>query len=152
MFLISFLTKKDQPEAKELLKAMAYADTLAQAAAERAVFEERFADQPRAVKCIVADWDRMTTFFSLPKEHWKHLRTTNIIESPFAAVRLRTDAAKRFKKVESATAMLWKLLMVAESNFRQLDGAAMLRDVHAGRSFIDGVIVVEKQAEMRRAA
>jgi putative transposase len=109
------LPKKDQPEAKELLKAMAYADTLAQAAAERAVFEERFADQPRAVKCIVADWDRMTTFFSLPKEHWKHLRTTNIIESPFAAVRLRTDAAKRFKKVESATAMLWKLLMVAES-------------------------------------
>lgn len=31
---------------------------------------------------------------------------TNPIESPFAAVRLRTDAAKRFKKVDNATALI----------------------------------------------
>ena len=41
----------------------------------------------------------MVTFYDFPKAHWKHLRTTNIIESPFAAVRLRTAAAKRYKKV-----------------------------------------------------
>ncbi len=35
-------------------------------------------------------------------------QTTNPIESPFAAVRLRTDAAKRFKNVENATALIWK--------------------------------------------
>ena len=39
------------------------------------------------------------TFYSFPKDHWTHLRTTNPVESPFSAVRLRTDAAKRFKKV-----------------------------------------------------
>jgi transposase-like protein len=37
------------------------------------------------------------TFYAFPKEHWKHLRTTNVVESPFAAVRLRTGAAMRFK-------------------------------------------------------
>jgi len=49
-----------------------------------------------------------------PKEHWVHIRTTNVVESPFAALRLRTDAAKRFKKVERATAVIWKMLMVAQ--------------------------------------
>ncbi len=48
------------------------------------------------------------TFYAFPKEHWKHLRTTNVVESPFAAVRLRTGAAKRFKKVENATAVIWE--------------------------------------------
>ena len=51
------------------------------------------------------------TFYAFPKEHWKHLRTTNVVESPFAAVRLRTAAAKRFKKVENATAVIWKTLL-----------------------------------------
>ena len=43
------------------------------------------------------DWERMVAFYDFPEDHWKHLRTTNVVESPFAAVRLRTSAAKRFK-------------------------------------------------------
>ena len=50
----------------------------------------------------------MVSFYQFPKEHWRHLRTTNPIESPFAALRLRTDAAKRYKKVENATAVIFK--------------------------------------------
>jgi transposase-like protein len=57
----------------------------------------------------------MVTFYRFPKEHWVHLRTTNIVESPLAALRLRTDAAKRFKRVERATAVIWKMLMIAET-------------------------------------
>ena len=56
----------------------------------------------------------MMTFYRFPKEHWKHLSTTNVVDSPFAALRLRTDAAKRYKKVENATAVIWKMLLVAE--------------------------------------
>jgi len=67
------------------------------------------------------DWERMATFYRFPKEHWKHLRTTNVMESPFAALRLRTDAAKRYKKVASATTIVWKMLLVAEQRFRKLD-------------------------------
>ncbi len=64
------------------------------------------------------DWDRMVTFYDFPEAHWKHLRTTNVVESPFASVRLRTTAAKRLGRVESATALIWKLLTVAEKRFR----------------------------------
>ena len=56
-------------------------------------------DYAKAAEKLLADWDRMITFYFFPKEHWPHLRTTNVVESPFGPVRLRTDAAKRFKKI-----------------------------------------------------
>ena len=68
---------------------------------------------PKACATITRDWERLVTFFDYPQKHWIHLRTTNIVESPFNAVRLRTDASRRFKKVENAEAMIWKLLLVA---------------------------------------
>ncbi len=58
---------------------------------------------------------------------------------PFATVRLRTTAAKRFKKVENATALIWKILQVAESTFRQLKGAELLPAIYAGAQYVDGV-------------
>jgi len=76
----------------------------------------------------------MVTFYQFPKEHWKHLRTTNVVESPFAALRLRTDAAKRFKKVENATVLIWKMLMLAERRFRRLDAPGKLMGVYFGLS------------------
>jgi len=54
---------------------------------------------PKAVETLVRDWERMVTFYRFPKDHWIHLRTTNPVESPFSAVWLRTDAARRYKKV-----------------------------------------------------
>lgn len=92
------------------------------------------------------DWERMGSFYDFPKEHWKHIRTTNVIESPFAALRLRTDAAKRFKKVENATAVIWKTMMVAQKRFRKLDAPELLKEVYAGVRFTDGV-AIRKQKE-----
>ena len=57
---------------------------------------------PKAVDVLEDDWERMVAFYDFPEDHWKHLRTTNVVESPFAAVRLRTTTVKRFKGVESA--------------------------------------------------
>ena len=74
----------------------------------------------------------MTAFFDFPAAHWTHLRTTNVVESPFAAVRLRTSAAKRFKRVEGATALIWKLLRVAEKRFRKLNAPHLLEDRYGG--------------------
>ncbi len=85
------------------------------------------------------DWERMVTFYRFPKEHWKHLRTTNPVESLFAALRLRTDAAKRYKKVSSATAVIWKMLLVAEQRFRKLDAPEKMKQVFLGVEFGDGV-------------
>jgi hypothetical protein len=72
-----------------------------------------------------------------------------VVESPFAACRLRTEAAKRYKKVASATALLWKVLLVAEKRFRRLNAPELLADVYEGRRFEDGTPVVRKE---RKAA
>ena len=111
-------------------------------------FCERYEQEhPRAVACLRDDWERMTSFYAFPAQHWKHIRTTNVVESPFAAVRLRTDAAKRFKKVANATAMIWRVLCVAQKRFRRLDAAELVRDVHAGRQFSDGKPVAQRSTE-----
>jgi transposase-like protein len=94
---------------------------------------------PKAVERLLHDWERLITFYQFPREHWRHLRTTNVVESPFAAVRLRTTAAKRFKRVPSATAMSWKVLQVAESTFRRLNAPELLPTVYAGVQYMDGV-------------
>jgi len=95
----------------------------------------------------------MITFYRFPKEHWVHLRTTNVVESPFAAVRLRTDAAKRYRNTTNATVLIWRLLMVAESRFRRLKGHHLLPDVYMGTRYVDGIrIRDEKQVEERIAA
>jgi putative transposase len=62
-----------------------------------------------------------------------------VIESPFAAVRLRTTAAKRFKKIDSATAMIWNMLQVAERTFRRLNAPELLPAVYAGAQYVDGI-------------
>jgi transposase-like protein len=118
---------------------MPYADT--QAACE--TLREQFTTQyrklaPKAAERLADDWERLVTFYQFPREHWVHLRTSNVVESPFATVRLRTTAAKRFKKAENATALIWKLLQVAESTFRRLKGAELLPAVYAGTQYIDG--------------
>ncbi len=80
----------------------------------------------------------MITFFKYPQEHWRHIRTTNPVESPFASVRLRTNAAKRFKKVENATAVLWKMLMIAERRFKRLKAPKLMKRVFENSVYVDG--------------
>ena len=86
----------------------------------------------------------MVTFYRYPKAHGRHLRTTNVVESPLAALRLRTDAAQRFKKVERATAVIGKRRMVARTRFRRLRAPDLLAKVHAGARYEEGIEVTEK--------
>ena len=139
------LPRSVQPKAKALLTTIPYAPTRAEAIKQREAFAKAYRRQyPKAVEILEKDWDRLVAFYDFPEGHWKHLRTTNVIESPFAAVRLRTDAAKRFKKVGNATALIWRVLMVAERNFRRLDAPEQLAAVYDGRTFQDGKLVKEK--------
>ena len=94
-----------------LLTQIPAADTRAQAEARRDKFAVRYKDRyPKAVATLERDWERMVTFYDFPQQHWRHLRTTNPVESPFASVRLRTNAGKRYKRVQSATALIWRVL------------------------------------------
>jgi putative transposase len=81
----------------------------------------------------------MLTHYTFPKEHWRHLRSNNVVESPFAAVRWRTPAAKRFKKVEHATAIIWRLARVAEQRFRKLNAPEQCQDIFHGTRYDDGL-------------
>ena len=140
------LPQREQSEAKDLLRAVVYAPSRAEAVKAREAFARRYRPwYPKAVDVLEDDWERMVAFYDFPEDHWKHLRTTNVVESPFAAVRLRTTAAKRFKRVESATALIWKLLLVAEKRFRRLDAPHLLKDVFEGRKFEDGKPVSTQQ-------
>ncbi len=128
------LPKKLQPPAKRQLQDIAYAESRLEAEGRRDIFLAwcRKEDHRSAGETLMRDWERMVTFYRFPKEHWKHLRTTNMVGSPFAALRLRTDAAKRYRKAENATAVIWKMLMLAERRFRRLDAPEKLMQVYLG--------------------
>lgn len=141
--------KRLRAEAKEMLCPIPYAETQEACEKKRDAFISRYRnEQAKACDILMNDWERMVTFYRFPKEHWTHLRTTNVVESPFSAVRLRTDAARRYKKVENATAMIWKLLRVAEKRFRSLKCAEKLARVYEGRQYGDGIeITIHLQTE-----
>lgn len=139
--VLDAISKKEQPRASELLKKIPYASTREGAEKLRDEFVKRFKERfPKACERLLDDWKRMTSFYSFPEKHWKHLRTSNVVESPFASVRLRTSAAKRFKKTANAEAILWKLLMVAQKTFRKLNSPELLPSVAAGDVYVDGVL------------
>lgn len=143
--VLDALPKTLQAMASALLCVIPYAKTRAEALQLREKFARAFRrTHPRAVEILERDWDRMVAFYDFPKEHWKHLRTTNVVESPFAAVRLRTDAAKRFKKTANATSMIWRLLLVAEKRFRKIDAPSLASAVYRGVVFEDGVKVAKQ--------
>jgi len=138
--VLDALPKKLQAEARALLTKIPYAETRTEAERQKRAFQGWATKKGAAAagRRLDEDWERLVTFYAFPKEHWKHLRTTNVVESPFAAVRLRTAAAKRFKKVENATAVIWKTLLVAEQSFRRLDAPELLPEVAEGVAYING--------------
>lgn len=145
--------KKDQGEAAAALKKPMYAPTQEACERQRRAFALRYRKtHPKAVATLERDWERMVTYYAFPKAHWVHLRTTNIVESPFNSVRLRTEASRRFKKVENAEAMVWKLLTVAEKSWRKLNAPNLLKAVYEGSRFKDGVAVKARGEESRIAA
>jgi transposase-like protein len=151
--VLNALPSKEQAEAAKLLKAMMYANSRSVCERKRDEFLLRFKKTaPKACATLTRDWERLVSFFDYPQQHWIHLRTTNIVESPFHAVRLRTDASRRFKKVDNAEAMIWKLLMVAHKSWRALNAPHLMREVYEAKPFKDGVAVQSKITPTRKAA
>ena len=147
--ILDKLPLKRQAEARSLLTKIPYAETREEADRQKRAFQAWCTKRGHAEvgPALDRDWERMVTFYQFPREHWKHLRTSNPVESPFAAVRLRTAAAKRFKKVENATAVIWKTLLIAEKTFRRLDAPELLADVASGVVYVNGVRAVNRRTE-----
>lgn len=137
--VLDALPTREQAVVKPYLTAMMYAASRSKADEARKQFEQVFRHQPKAIKTVADHWDRLTTYYDFPREHWKHLRTSNVVESPFARVRLRTGAARRFKSPSNATWLIWKTLMVGEKNFRKLNAPHLVEKVAEGWVYVNGV-------------
>ena len=93
----------------------------------------------------------MITHFDFPAEHWRHIRTTNPIESSFATVRLRQRVTKGAGSRTKGLTMAWKLLDMAQARWRRLNGSHLLPLVRAGIVFVNG-IKIERTGEKKNAA
>ena len=100
---------------------------------------------------LIKDRVALLAFYDFPAEHWKHLRTTNVIESTFATVRHRTVRSKGCLSNKTALAMIFKLAEAAERSWRRLDGHNQLPKVVVGVKFADGIEVVRSQAQAAAA-
>jgi transposase-like protein len=151
--IVDAVPRKAQPEVTAHVQRIVAATSRADAERERRAFRLAFATRyPKAVERLDRDWERMVAYYAFPEEHWRHLRTTNVVESPFDAVRLRTSAAKRFKKVENATALIWRVLLVVEQHFRKLNAPHRCAEVYAGVAYQDGHRVTTSPSAAARKA
>lgn len=102
----------------------------------------------KATDCLSKDRKELLTFYDFPAEHWKHVRTTNPIESTFATVRHRTKRSKGCLAQETAFIVVFKLIKDAEKTWRRLDGKNQLPKIITGVKFRDGseVIVDDERA------
>jgi putative transposase len=99
--------------------------------------------QADAAATLLRDWDDLVAFDDRPAEHWRHIRTSNVVESVFAGVRLRTDVAKRARVRENALHLVFKLVERLADSWRQLNGGATLMTLLlTGARFRDGVLAV----------
>ena len=108
-----------------------------------ALFSEKY---PKATHCLRKDQDVLLTFYDFPAAHWKHLRTTNPIESTFATVRHRTRQTKGCGSREATLAMVYKLGREAEKHWRKLDGSTHIVKVLEGVRYEDGEEVPRRAA------
>jgi transposase-like protein len=140
--VLNRLPKSAQPKAKADLHAIWMAPTRAEAdkAFDQFIAIYR-AKYPKAVEVLSKDRERLLTFYDLPAEHWRHLRTTNPIESSFATVRHRTDRTRGAISRESIVPFVFKLGKVAEQHWRKLNGFEFLAKVITGVRFRDGIEV-----------
>ena len=139
------LPKRLQPRAKTLLHEIIEAPTRADAKKALEAFRGEFdAKYPKAVAKLDKDWTALTAFYDFPAEHWRHLRTTNPIESAFATVKLRTRVTKGAGSKKAALAMAYKLLDAASERWRRFNGHELITDVLDGATYKDGIRINEE--------
>jgi transposase-like protein len=146
------LPKSVQGRAKKAIKEITEAENKAQAKKAIKEFASEFGTKwPNAVKKITDDEEALLRYYDYLAEHWRHLRTTNPKESPFATVRARTDLTKGpGSQEEAGVAMFFKLLEADEGRWRRLNGYRLVPLVRAGAVFVNGELV--ERAEEKEAA
>ena len=145
--VLNKLPKSVQPRAKQHLQDIWMAETKREAEKAFDFFLEAYgAKYDKAAACLAKDRDVLITFYDFPAEHWKHIRTTNPIESTFATVRLRTTKTKGCLSRMTALTMVFKLCQSASKKWRRLDGSHQLVEIIRGVKFKDGEKLIQRAA------
>jgi putative transposase len=140
--VLDALPKSVHRRAKRAIREITEAQDKAHAQKAIEAFAKEFGTKwPKAVEKITEEKELLLTFYEFPAEHWRHLRTTNPIESTFAPVRARTDITKGPGSKEAGVAMIFKLIEAAEGRWRRLNGAHLVPLVRAGAKFVSGKLV-----------
>lgn len=138
--ILNKLPKKAQPKAKKQIHEIWMAETKEDAITELEFFVKTYkAKYPKAVETLQKDREVLLTFYDFPAEHWKHIRTTNPIESTFATVRLRTAKVRNCFSSETVVNMAFKLCQCAEKKWRKLFASNRVAEVIEGVRFVDGI-------------
>jgi len=142
--VLDCLPKRLQPRAQTMLHEIMEAPTRADAAlALERLRDELEAKDPKAIAKLDRDWKHLTAFYDFPAEHWRHLQTSNVIESSFATVKLRTRVTKGAGSKTAALAMAYKLLDAAQERWRRFNDHHLVADGLAGARFKDGIRVTD---------
>jgi putative transposase len=150
--ILDSMPKSVHSRAKAAIKEITCAENKKEAEGAIEGFVSEFGVKwPKAVEKITSEKDSLLTYYDYPAEHWRHLRTTNPIESTFAPVRSRTDITKGPGSRQAGLAMIFKLMEVAEARWRKLTGAHLVALVRAGAKFENGELV-EGSSEEKVAA
>src|SRR6478609_4659618 len=150
--VLNRLPKSLQAKAKRTLQDIWMAETRKAAEAALDAFTETYGIKyEKAVECLTKDRETLLAFYDFPAEHWKHLRTTNPIESTFATVRHRTVRSRGCLSNKTALAMIFKLTQAAEKRWHRLRGHHQLPKVILGVKFNDGIEIVRSQAQAAAA-
>ncbi len=151
--LLNKLPKSQQPKAKRALQDIWMAATRRDAEKAFDAFLAAYVLKfEKAAACLEKDREALLAFYDFPAEHWKHLRTSNPIESTFATVRHRTIRAKGCLSNATALAMVFKLVEAAQKSWRRLDGHNQLPKIVLGARFIDGLEVATANPQPKAAA
>ena len=94
---------------------------------------------PKAVDSLRTNRERLLSFYEFPAEHWQSIRSTNVIESTFATVRLRTKRTKGCGSRIATLTMVFKLTESAQKRWHKLRGYNVIPKVMAGARFEDGI-------------
>ncbi|HSV30397.1 MAG TPA: IS256 family transposase [Atribacteraceae bacterium] len=138
--ILNYLPKSVQGKAKDDIHEIWMAETKEDAEKAFDHFLHKYqAKYPKATDCLKKDREALLTFYDFPAEHWKHLRTTNPVESTLATVRLRTDKTKNCGSRVTVLSMVLQLFLSAEKRWRRLNGVPRLAEVVEGVIFVDGI-------------
>ena len=140
MNVLNCLPKLFQPKAKAAIHNIWQAENKVDAEKAFNLFIETYEPKyPKAALCLQKDWIELMAFFDFPAQHWQSIRTSNPIESAFAAIRHCTKRSKGCLSRDGMLHMMFKLGQCAEQNWRKLRGFDYLAKVITGVTFKDGI-------------